>query len=729
MIGNSIVRQDAIDKVTGEAQFAGDFIMPNMLHMKLRFAEVPHARIRAINISRALKHPGVVAIYTAQDVPVNRYGLIVADQPVLCDEVVRFVGDQIAAVVAETPRQAAQAADLIEVEYQNLPIIASPEQGLAAEAPILHTKYPGNVAHSIRLRRGDTTSEWEKAHLVFDNEYRTPMQEHAFLELEAGIAYSDDQGRVVVRAAGQNPHDDQHQISKALDIPLTQVRVIYGPVGGAFGGREDISVQIVLALAAWKLGCPIKIEWDRGESIRGHCKRHAATIRHRWAVSEDGHITAAEVEILIDAGAYMYTSNSVLECLHSTCIGPYDIPNVKLDGKAVFTNNLPGGAFRGYGAPQTAFAAELHITRMAELLEIDPVTMRSRNCLRDHSLLPTQSKLTGGSSLPELIDICALETGFRKSMDIWEAPADRKQPNRCRGFGLAVGMKATGYGYGYPEGSEAKIVLRGGTTIERAELYTGAVDLGQGAHSVLVQIAAHVIGIQHERIEIFPSDTALSGDAGAAAASRLTYFAGNAVKLAGEKALCAWRDENRPAIGEACWESPATTPPDPRTGACNDNVSYSFAAQGVIVEIDVETGFVYLDKVVAVQDVGRAIDPRKIDGQIEGAIVQALGWTLLEDFAVNNGLVFSDDLNTYLIPTALDVPAQVKCTQIENPDPLGPFGVRGVGEVPSVPLAPAIVAAVKDATGIWFDHIPIKPEELLQRILETQDENLNGLGT
>lgn len=718
MIGRSIVRQDAIDKVTGEASFAGDFRMPGMLHMKIKFAERPHARIRSIDTSNAVSHLGVVAVLTAQDVPFNRYGLIVEDQPVLCDEIVRFVGDQIAAVVAETPQQAAQAVALIEVDYQDLPIIATPKQALDNEAPTLHSDYPDNIAHTIRLRRGETRPALEDASVIFENEYHTPMQEHAYLELEAGLAFIDDQGSVVVRAAGQSVHDDQHQIAKSLDLPLEQIRVVFGPVGGAFGGREDISVQIVLALAAWKLGRPVQISWNRRESICGHGKRHAMTIRHRWGANKNGRITAAEVDIQIDAGAYLYTSNSVLECLHSTCIGPYDIANVKVNGRAVFTNNIPGSAFRGYGAPQTAFAAEIHLDHMAELLGIDPITMRLRNCLIDGSQLPTQTLLPGESSLPELIDICARESGCQKNNQRWQIPLFEKQSERRCGFGLALGMKATGYGYGYPEGSEAKIVLHGIQEIERAELYTAAVDVGQGAHTVLVQIAAQQLGIPIEYVEIYPSDTALSGDAGAAAASRLTYFAGNAVKLAAEEAMKGWRDESRPAVGFARWESPTTTAPDPITGACIDNISYSFAAQGVVVEVDMETGFVHVNKVIAVQDVGRAINPQKIEGQIEGAIVQALGWTTIENFSTREGIVLSDNLSTYLVPTIQDIPPQLKCIQIEQPDPIGPFGVRGVGEVPFVPLAPAILSAINDATGIWFDEIPIKPEDVISKIKE-----------
>lgn len=718
MIGRSIIHQDSIDKVTGAAKFAGDYFLPGTLHLKLKLSGRPHAQIRSINTSVAEKSPGVIAVFTAQDIPVNRYGLIVNDQPVLCDEIVRYEGDPVAVVVAQSPTQAFKATGLIEVEYQDLPVIADPNDSLKGDAPLIHEKYPGNIAHSIRIRRGDTATALKEADVIYENIYKTPMQEHAFLELEAGVAYVDDQGSVVIRTACQSIHDIQHQIAHALDLPEEQVRVITGPVGGAFGGREDISIQIVLALAAWKLRQPVRMVWSRRESILGHPKRHATIIKHRWGADKNFKIIAAEVEILIDAGAYMCTSNSVLEGFHSQCVGPYEIPNIKMDGKAVFTNNIPGGAFRGYGAPQAAFAAELQITHLAELLGVDPVTIRLKNCLQDSSIMPTQAPVPGGTNLASLIEVCARESGCKNSKQGWRLPDLKPTTNRRRGFGFAVGMKATGYGYGFPEGSKAKVVLHGKATIEHADVYSAAVDVGQGAHSVLIQIAAHVLGIPFDLIEIHPGDTASSEDSGAAAASRLTYFAGNAVKLAAELALKSWRDENRPAVGDAHWISPPTTAPDPLTGACIDNVSYSYAAQGVIVEVDLETGQVILDTVIATHDPGRAINPQKVEGQIQGAVVQAMGWALLENFVTEQAMIKTNTLSTYLIPTTLDIPAKVKSIQIEKPDPVGPFGVRGVGEIPFIPLAPAVIAAIRDATGIWFNHLPIKPEEVVEKIKE-----------
>lgn len=716
MIGRSISRPDAVAKVTGQAAFAGDLARPGMLHLKLLFAGRPHARIRSLDISRAAAAPGVAAVLTARDVPVNRRGLLLADQPVLCDEVVRFEGDPLAAVVAESPRQAAAAAGLINVQYEDLPLIDSVEKALRPGAPVLHAECTGNVAATIRLRKGDPAAVQQEAHLICEQEYYTPMQEHAFLELEAGLAYVDEQNRLVIHAAAQSVHDDRVQIARALALPLERVRVICGPVGGAFGGREDITIQIVLALAAWITGRPVRACWGRGESIRGHPKRHAMSIRHRWGAAGDGRILFAEVDVLADAGAYMCTSSSVLESFLAQCLGPYEVPHVRLDGRAIYTNNIPGGAFRGYGAPQAAFAAELQIARIAEQLGIDPVTIRQKNCLRAGSCLPTQSTVRAEPNLPRLIETCARESGWIRTGTGWSTPAPGRGPRRRRGFGLAVGMKAVGYGYGFPEGSEAKIILYGGALIDRAELYSAAVDVGQGSHAALIQIAAHVLSLPIEKIRLVASDTALCRDAGAAAASRLTLFAGNAVKLAAEQALQAWQEECRPAVGEAHWEAPATTPPDPETGACIDNISYSFGVQGVEVEVDLETGQVDLKRVVAVHDPGRAVNPAQVQGQIEGAVVQAMGWALLEDFVVQQGRIQSDRLSTYLVPTVRDIPASIQTILIETPDPIGPFGVRGVGEIAFVPLAPAIVCAVHDAAGIWFSRLPLKNEDVLRRL-------------
>lgn len=713
IVGQSVNRKDAFEKVTGQAKYASDLSMAGMLHMKLVLAERPHARIRSIDTFEAKKQPGVVAVFTALDVPVNHYGILVADQPVLCEDVIRYVADPVAAVVAKTPEQAAHAAKLVTVIYQDLPVVDNPLQAMQPGAPLVHKDHPGNIAHTIRLRLGDVKAGLAQADVVVEREYRTPRQEHAFLEPEAGLGYIDEQGRVTVVTAGQSVHDDQRQIAEVLDLPLERVRVVYGPIGGAFGGREDVSVQILLALAAWKLQRPVKIFWSRRESILGHVKRHAMILRYKWGARRDGKLVAAQIEVISDAGAYMSTSGSVLDNYLFGAIGPYEIPNVHLDAKAIYTNNIPGGAFRGFGFPQSAFAAELQIAHLAEELGIDPITMRLRNCLRDDSHFSTQSPVPGGVSLPQLIEACAREAGAVETEQGWQMPSLADQANKKRGLGLAVGMKNSGFSFGFPEGSEARVILHGDTTIEQAELHTAATEYGQGSHTVLAQIAAETLGIPSEQIKMVTSDTAVIGDSGPASASRLTLFAGNAVRQAAELALRKWQSEERPAVGECRWNAPPTTAPDPETGACINSISFSYGAQMAEVEVDLETGQISLLRVIAVHDPGRAVNPQQVLGQIEGGVIQAQGWALIEDFVTEGGYVLTDRLSTYLIPTVLDIPADMRSVLIEKNDPIGPFGVRGVGEIPFIPLAPAIVCAVHDALGVWFDSIPLKPERVL----------------
>jgi CO/xanthine dehydrogenase Mo-binding subunit len=448
-----------------------------------------------------------------------------------------------------------------------------------------------------------------------------------------------------------------------------------------------VSVQIALALAAWKLQRPVKMVWSREESILGHGKRHAIIIRHKWGVRRDGTLLAAKVEIISDAGAYNYTSGDVLTNFRYAAVGAYEIPHVSVDGYAVYTNNVPGCAFRGFGSPQATFAAELQIAHVAEALGLDPITIRLRNCVRDGAILPTQSEIPAGVSLPELIETCALEIAASRLENGWQMPTlQANEPHKRRGIGIAAGMKNSGFGWGFPEGSEARVVLHGRAEIERAEVHTAAADVGQGAHSVLAQIAAEELDIPLDRVELVTSDTADIGSSGPASASRLTMFAGNA---------------------------PPTTKPDPETGACFNSISYTYGAQAVEVEVDIETGEIEIVNIVAVHDPGRAVNPQQVIGQLQGGIIQAQGWSLTEDFVSRGGHIQTDRLSTYLIPTILDAPSKMDLVLLERPDPVGPFGVRGVGEIGILLLAPAIVSAVHHAVGVWFDRIPLKPERVI----------------
>ena len=628
-VGQSVIRKDVWAKVTGEAAYADDVSLPNMLTMKMVFAGKPHGRIRQLHTTAAENYPGVVAVFTADDVPVNIMGLITQDQQVFCDEKVRFEGDQVCAVVAETAVQAAAAAQLIQIEYEDLPILDSPFEAMKDGVTLVHEDKPGNLCHQIRLRRGDADAALAEADIIIEHEYFTPWQEHAYLEPEAGVAYSDENGRVTVRVSGHNTHDDLRQIVHALDLPEDQVRVIYGVIGGAFGGREDVSVQIALALAAWKLQRPVKITWNREESIKGHGKRHPITIRHKWGARRDGTLLAAKTEVVSDAGAYNHTSKDVLVNFYYAAIGAYQIPNVSLDGVAVFTNNVPGCAFRGFGSPQATFAAELQIERLAEALNLDPVTIRLKNCVREGATLATQSIIPAGVSLPALVEACATKLGAKSKSDSWQMPVVQSdKPHKRRGIGIAMGMKNSGFGWGFPEGSEARVVLHGRSEIERVELYTAAADCGQGAHTALAQVAAEVLDIPLEKIETITSDTSTIGDAGPASASRLTIFAGQAVKQAAEKALESWQNEERPAVGGGRWDAPLTTSPDPKTGACFNSITYAYGVQAVEVEVDIETGEIEILNIVAAHDPGRAVNPQQVIGQLQGGIIQAQGWAL-----------------------------------------------------------------------------------------------------
>lgn len=738
-IGQPSTRVDARAKVTGEAQYPADLMTgpdgTKALHAKILFAGRPHTRIRQIDAAEAAEAPGVVAVYTAQDVPVNEYGLQTPDQPVLCGpgsskpggDVARFVGDQVAVIVAETEEAAARARDLIRVEYEDLPVVADPFEALRPDAPQLHPNrqpseiHPelcaeGNLICHHQIRKGNPEAAWAEADVIVESEYHTPAQEHAYLQPEAGLAYIDDEDRVTVVVAGQWTWEDQRQIAHALDIPPEQVRVIYPAIGGAFGGREDMSVQIVLALAAWKLRRSVKMVWSREASILGHCKRHPMWFRCKLGATREGKLVAAEVKVVADGGAYCYTTNKVLGNTTITCTGPYEIPHVRVDVDGVYTNNVPSGAFRGFGAPQGIFVAEMQMNKLAQALGIDPVELRLKNLLRDESLTSVGTPLPGGVSLVEVTEQCARAAGWVKELAGWRKPeADDENEKRKAGIGFAVAFKNIGFSFGYQETCWAKVELRGKKEIEEALVYIGSAEVGQGAHTVIHQMSAEALHLPQDIVRLIPSDTATSpGSAGSVSASRMTFMAGNAVRGAAERALQRWRGEERPAIAEYTYLAPKTTPFDPETGHGTPNFAYGYVAQAVEVAVDAATGQLAIKRVICADDVGQAINPQLIEGQIEGGVVQAMGWATCENFITAEGRVLTPHLSTYLIPTISDVPETVQSIIVERPDPRGPWGARGMGEMPFIPLAPALVAAVHDAVGVWYDAFPLTPERVVR---------------
>ena len=730
IVGESVKRIDAFGKVTGKTQYPGDINLPNQAYMKILFANRPHAIIRKIDTKKAEALDGVIAVFTAKDVPVNEYGLIMPDQPVLCGpgsskpyaDRVRFVGDQVALIIADSETFAEKARDLIDVQYEDLPVITDLEDARASDTDLLHPNLASNIFCHYRIRKGvygdEGSSEtvFAQADVIVECEYRTPAQEHAYLQPEAGLGYIDEEGRVTIQVAGQWTHEDQEQIAHALGLHLDQVRVIYPAIGGAFGGREDMSVQIVLALAAWRLhqrgiDRPIKIIWSREESIIGHHKRHPYIIYTKWGATKEGKVVAAEVEVIADGGAYAYTSTKVLGNATLMCTGPYEIPNVKVDSYAVYTNNIPGGAFRGFGGPQGAFAAETQMNRLAEELGMDPIEIRRRNVLQEGSLLSVGTPLPKGVSMPQVIDQCAQDAENLQSALIRQPEAS---PHLHRGFGFACAFKNVGFSFGAPEQSMATVELHGGAEIERVVVHHAGAEVGQGTHTVMAQMAAQALGVPLEIVEMVVSDTAKTDDSGSVSASRMTFMAGNSIKGACEKALERWQAEDRPAIATYQYRPPPTTPYDPQTGKSEPNFSYGYVAQAVTVEVDTETGHIRILDIVTADDVGNAINPQQVQGQIEGAVVQAAGYTILENFIQKDGYVETQHLSTYLIPTIQDVPERVISKILEYPDPIGPFGARGMGEMPFLPVAPAVIAAVHDATGVWFHEFPLTPERILR---------------
>jgi CO/xanthine dehydrogenase Mo-binding subunit len=715
LIGRPVARHDARAKVTGAARYPADLVRSEMLHCKAIFAHRPHARIDGIDAARAIALPGVVAVLTAADVPYNRYGLIDADQEVLCSERVRYVGDRVALVVAADPQTAERAAKLVEVAYTDLPIAGDALSALEPDAPLVHEHRGTNVLLHQKIRKGDIEQAFADCDVVLSATFTTSWQEHAYLQPDAGIAYYEGE-TLVVETAGQWLHEDLRQIAAILALEESAVAIRYAKIGGAFGGREDLSVQALLALATWKTKRPTAIVWNREESIVGHHKRHPFHIETTWGAKRDGTVVAVRTRTIADGGAYASTSVEVLKCAAIFAQGPYRMPNVATDAIVVYTNNVPSGAFRGFGSPQAHWAAESMITRIAHALEIDPVDVRRKNLYRDGDTEATGNVLPAGVSAIAVLDRCAQESHRR-----FTPRAERHaHASLRRGVGIASGIKNVGYSFGFPEQSTATVELIASARIERAVVRIGAADVGQGVHLILRQIVAETLELALESVAIVSDDSAQAPNAGSASASRLTFMAGRAVHDAALAARSAW-ERGEPPEATVQYRPPATTPLDLETGAGTPNYCYGYAAQGVEVEVDVTTGVTRVLKIVSVHDVGRAINRQQVEGQIEGCLAQAVGYALTENFKVRDGKILTPHFSTYLLPTTLDMPTEIVPVIMELADPHGPYGARGMAEMPLVPFAPAVAAAIYDATGAWVNDLPMTPERILAAITAARE--------
>ena len=735
-IGKSSIRRDAPAKVTGFAQYPGDIHPADALHAKVVFSGQPHARMLSMDTTAALAIDGVVTIMTAADVPFNEYGLTMFDQPVLiglddngrsslpCD-VSRWEADHIAVVIATSAEVATLAAARIDVTWQPLPIVGDIDAALTNAVIVRPDISPdSNVYWTYRLRKGDVGDGWAQADVVIEGTYEFPYQEHAYLQPEAAVSYLDDEGRITVQVAGQWTHEDQEQIAHALQLPPDRVRVIYPAIGGAFGGREDMSLQIVMALAAQKLAAlgirrPVRCQWSREESMVGHHKRHRGRVHARWGATRDGKVVVAEADGYLDAGPYNYTSNKVLGNLHMCVSGPYEIEHLRVDSHCVFTHAVPGGAFRGFGGPQGAFVAEMQMSKLADALGLDPVEVRLRNVVHEGSMGHTGTEMPPGVSLPVVVARCASSAGWGLPLpDVAPMSPFRSLPASPsalrRGRGFSCGYKNVGFSFGFPERCEARIVLHGDGEVERVEFFHAGAEVGQGAHTAFHQMAAAALDVPLDLIETTYSDTATTGDSGSASASRLTWMSGNAILGAAEEAEKAWRNGERPAIGSFRYTPPPTDAIDDETSFGGiPNFAYTYGAQAIDLTVDIETGHIVVHTATCAVDVGRAINPALVLGQIEGGVVQAHGYTITEDLQVRDARIVNPRLSTYLMPGIGDVPQELRAVIVEEADPRGPWGARGMAEMPMLTYAPAVIAALHDATGVWFDRFPLTPDRVV----------------
>jgi CO/xanthine dehydrogenase Mo-binding subunit len=723
-IGDRVLRDDAVPKVTGAFAYASDLSAPGMLWGDTLRSPHPHARIVALDVSAALGLPGVHAVLTHADVPGrNRYGLEFADQPVLAEDRVRYVGEPVAIVAAEDPDQAARALDAIVVEYELLEPVVDPERALTQEP--LHPDRPTmghgyrddprpNVVRHMVIRHGDPDARGD---VVVTGTYGLGIQDQAFLGPESGLAIPDGEGGVDVHVATQWLHVDRDQVAPCLGLAPEQVRIHLAGVGGAFGGREDLSMQIHGAMLALHTNRPVKMVYDRAESFTGHVHRHPARIRCEHRATREGRLTCVRMQILLDGGAYASSSTAVASNAASFAIGPYRVDNALIESTAVYTNNPPCGAMRGFGAVQTCFAAEAQMDLLAAELEIDPVELRLLNALEPGDRLPTGQLVTGSLPTRDVIRRAAAlvpPAAEELPRDPLRLPGGAGNTTRGegvrRGVGFALGFKNICYSEGFDDFCAARVVLHADGS---ATVHSAAAEVGQGVQGVVLQVARTELGT--DDVVLAPHGTATVGSAGSASASRMTWMAAGAVRDACRAAL---EERERAGGGEVdverVYRHPRTTPLDPETGQITGeraHVALAVAAMRVVVEVDVDLGLTRVVWIGTSQDVGKAVNPLAVEGQIEGGTAQGLGLALMEELRTRDGHVLNASFTDYLLPTTLDMPP-VEIDLIEEPEPDAPYGVKGVGEPPTVVSTAAIVSAMRAATGRPLTRVPVRPDDI-----------------
>ena len=740
-LGNSVLRPDGAAKVRGDFQFSSDEFATNMLWGATLRSPHPYARILSIDVSAALKINGVSCVLLADDVPGKAtYGLISSDQPVFAKDVVRYMGEPIAAVAADHPETCKRALQAIVVEFEVLSPLVDPEQCLDDSIAPIHPD--GNVFRRQRIVRGDQTIVGE---VQVEGTYDIGMQDQAFLGLEAALAIPGHDGRSVeLHIATQWLHEDRKQIADCLGLPEEAVQLVLGGVGGAFGAREDISLQVHSCLLALRTGRPVKMQYSREESFFGHVHRHPAKIWMRHHATRDGRIQRIEARMLMDGGAYTSTSPAVLINAITHTQGPYVCENATVEGIAVRTNNPPCGAMRGFGVVQACFAHERQMDKLAKACGIDPVDIRLRNAMSKGDLLITGQPMDSVAPVAR----CITETAAIPLPDEPEGDdplllpggsgltAERR--NIRRGVGWGVSMKNLMYSEGFDDYSTARCTLRDGV----ANLKFATSEVGQGFVTLAIQIATSILGVDH--VELEQIDTRI-GSAGSTSASRQTWMSGGALdgacrmvremlfqKVGAEHGIDPLRlaivDTDvvdtmgtlRVPVREASAGSTLShtfehhhrpTSDLDENGQGNCHVAFAFVAHRAVVDVDPDLGLVKVIQIATAQDVGRVLNPLSAIGQVEGGIAQGLGLAVMEEIVIDEGRVCNPSFTDYLLPTALDAPV-VEAIFIEEPEPMAPLGAKGIGEPPCISVTPAIVAAICNAIGKDIDRTPVRPQDI-----------------
>jgi CO/xanthine dehydrogenase Mo-binding subunit len=712
-VGESIRRVDAIPKVTGEFAYASDLFAAGMLFGHTIRSAHAAARVKRIDTADARRMPGVHAVLTHNDVPgEKRYGLEFADQPVLVMDDVRYFGEPVALVAAEHPEQARRAAAKVRVDY-------IPQQ------PVTNPERAQEGVRELTIRHGDPEAQ---AEVAVTGIYELGIQDQAFLGPESGLAVPDGKGGIDIYVATQWLHVDRDQVAPCLGLDAEEVRIHLAGVGGAFGGREDLSMQIHGAMLALKTNRPVKMVYNREESFAGHVHRHPAKVWQEHRANRDGKLVCVRTKILLDGGAYASSSTAVCSNAASFACGPYALPNALTECKVVFTNNPPCGAMRGFGAVQVCFAHEAQMDKLASALELDPVELRLRNALAPGDTLPTGQRIDGSLPVAEVIRRCAALAEPEPEelpRDPIRLPGGAGNTTRGdgvrRGFGFAVGFKNLCYSEGFDDYCAARVRLytdAGGDLI--AEIHSAAAEVGQGVTNVMIQVARTELPDVKD-VVLAPHTTSSVGSAGSSSASRQTWMTAGAVRAA----CLAIKDELERRGGtlapgdeidmERVYRHRETTPLDPKTGQLTGeraHVAYACAAMKVIAEVDVDLGLTRIVWIGTAQDVGRAMNPQAVYGQIEGGTAQGLGLALMEELQTHDGVITNANFTDYLIPTALDMPP-VSAELVEEPEPDAPYGAKGVGEAPTVVSTAAIVAALRDATGRELTRVPVRPDDIV----------------